>query len=110
MGDPESSAKFMSALASFSNSLSESGIAIYRIAYELLHFGSWTIETGRRHHRTLVQWDGKESVLSISQCDVANSQAPRDWRLIAEKPVSVDSGHEDLFRAVQNLLLEKSSS
>ena len=49
MNDAESSASFMSALAAFSKSLSESEIAIYGVAYDFLHFGSWTIELGKRH-------------------------------------------------------------
>jgi hypothetical protein len=110
MNDAKSSASFMSALAAFSNSLSESGIAVYGVAYDLLHFGSWTIEAGKRHHRSLLQWDGKESVLSLSQCEVADSQAPRDWSLIAEEPVSDYSSHEELFDAAENLLVKKSPS
>ena len=108
MNDAESSARFMLALATFSSSLSESGIAIYGVAYDLLHFGSWTIEVGKRHSRFLLQWDGKEAVLSLSQCDVADSQAPRDWSLVAEEPVSDHSSQAELLSVAENLFLEKS--
>ena len=110
MDDADSSASFMSALAAFSNSLSESGIAVYGVAYDLLHFGSWTVEAGKRHRRSLLQWDGKESKLSLSQCDVADSRAPRDWSFVAEESVSEHSSHEELFRAAESLLLEKAPS
>lgn len=107
MDDAESSTRFMSALAAFSESLSNSGIAIYGVAFDLLHFGSWTVETGTRHRRSLLQWDGKESLLSLSQCDVADSQAPRDWTLAAEESVSDHSTHNEVFRVAENLLLER---
>ncbi len=110
MNDAESSASFMSALATFSTALSKSGIAIYGVAYDLLHFGSWTIEVGVRHRRALLQWDGKEFVISVSQCEVADSQAPRDWQLVAEEPVTDHSTHDELFRAAENLLLETTLS
>ena len=110
MNDAESSASFISALAAFSDSLSESGIAIYGLTYDLLHFGSWTIEVGKRHHRSLLQWDGKEFLMSLSQCDVADSQAPRDWKLVTEEPVADHSTHGELFRFAENLVLENTGS
>lgn len=110
MDDAESSASFLSALAAFSNTLNESGIAIYGVAYDFLHFGSWTIEVGKRHRRSLLQWDGKESVLSLSRCEVADSQAPRDWSLVGEESVSDFSNDEELFHVAENLLLEKAPS
>lgn len=100
----------MLALAAFSKTLSKFEIAIYGVAYDLLHFGSWTIEAGKRHDRSLLQWDGKEFVLSLSQCEVADSQAPRDWILVAEESVAQNSTHNDVFAAAKNLLLEKSRS
>lgn len=97
-------------MAAFSNLLSESGIAIYGVAYDLLHFGSWTIEAGTRHRRSLLQWDGKEFLMSLSQCEVADSQTPRDWQLVAEESVADHSTHDELFRVAENLLLEKAQS
>ena len=110
MNDVESSASFMSALAAFSESFSESGIATYGIAYDLLHFGSWTIEVGKRHHRSLLQWDGKEFLMSLSQCHVADSQAPREWKLVTEEPVANHSVHDEMFRAAENLVLQNARS
>ncbi len=105
MNDAESSASFMSALAAFSKTLSESEIAIYGVAYDLLHFGSWTIELGKRHHRSLLQWDGKELLMSLSNCDVSDSQAPREWKLVTEESVAEHSADDDLFRAAEKLVL-----
>jgi hypothetical protein len=110
MNDAESSASFMSALAAFSRELSKSGIAIYGVAYDLLHFGSWTIEVGKRKQRSLLQWDGKEFLMSLSKCDVADSQSSRDWKLVAEEPIADHSTREELFRAAKNILLEKTRS
>ena len=110
MNDAESSTSFMLSLAAFSKALSKSEIAIYGVAYDLLHFGSWTIEAGKRHDRSLLQWDGKEFQLSLSQCEVADSQAPRDWKLIAEESVAQHSTHDEVFASAENLLLEKSRS
>jgi len=110
MNDADLSASFMSALATFSKALSKSGIAIYGVSYDLMHFGSWTIEVGVRHRRALLQWDGKEFVISVSQCEVADSQAPRDWQLVAEEPVSDHSTHDELFLTAENLLLENTLS
>ena len=110
MNDAESSASFLLALAAFSQALSQSGIAIYGVAYDLLHFGSWTIEAGERHDRSLLQWDGKEFLMSLSQCEVADSQAPRDWKLIAEESIAQNSTHDEIFSAAENFLMKKSRS
>ena len=71
-----------------------------------MHFGSWTIELGRRHHRSLLQWDGKEFLMSLSQCNVADSQAPRDWKIVVEEPVGDHSTAGEVFGAAENLILE----
>jgi hypothetical protein len=107
MTDAESSVSFMSSLAAFSQSLGESGLAIYGVSYDALHFGSWTIEVGKRHQRFLLQWDGKESQISLSRCDVVDSQAPRDWNLVAEESITDHPTDNELFNTAGNLLLEK---
>ena len=104
MNDAESSASFIAALAKFSQSMSESGTAIYRIEYYFLSFGSWTIELGTRHQRSLLQWDGKESRMSLSQWDVADSRAPQDWKLVAEERIADRSTHDQLFGAAEKFL------
>ncbi len=110
MNDAESSASFISALAAFSKSMSESRIAIYGVAYDLLHFGSWTIEVGKRRHRSLLQWDGKEFLMSLSYCEVSDSQALREWKLVAEESIADHSTDGELFRAAENLVLENADS
>ena len=104
MNDAKSSASFVSALGAFSQSLASSGIAIYGIEYDFLHFGSWTIELGSRHSRSLLQWDGKESLMSLSESDVADSQAPRNWRLVAEEPVLDRSTPSQVFAAAEKMV------
>jgi hypothetical protein len=104
MNDAESSARFIAALARFSQSLAESGTGIYRIAYDFLAFGSWTIELGTRHHRSLLQWDGKESRMSLSQRDVADSRAQQEWKLVAEERIADRSTYDQLFGAAEKFL------
>ncbi len=103
MNDAKSSATFVSALAAFSKSLATSEIAIYGIAYDFLHFGSWTIELGTRHSRSLMQWDGKESLMSLSESDAADSQAPRNWKLVVEEPVRDRSTPSHVFAAAEKM-------
>jgi hypothetical protein len=110
MNDAEASARFISALAAIATELSKSGIAIYGVAYDLLHFGSWTLEVGKRKQRWLIQWGGKESLMSVSQCDVADSQSPRTWKLVVEEPITDQSTHEKRFRIAANILMEKTRS
>ena len=110
MNDVESSASFISALAGFSQRLAEAGNAIYSVDYDFLHFGSWTIECGTRHHRSLLQWDGGEFLISLSRCDVADSRAQREWKLVTEGPVADHSTHDQLFGAAAKLMLETARS
>ena len=106
MNDAESSASFMCALAVFSKALSQSGIAIYGVDYDLLHFGSWTIEAGERRHRSLLQWDGKELLMSLFQCEVADSRVSRDWQLVSKESVAQHSTNDEIFSAAEDFLLE----
>ncbi len=110
MNDSESSARFLSALATFSASLSQSGLAIYSVDYNMEAFGSWTIELGKRHQRSLLHWDGKEFVLSISQCEVPDSRAAREWKLVADEQIESRAADEELFRLAENLVLENTQS
>ena len=110
MNDADSSKNFISALAGFSHRQAEAGIAIYGVAYDFLHFGSWTIELGARHQRSLLQWDGREFLMSLSQCDVADSHAPREWKLVAEEPVADRSTHDQIFSAAEKLVSENAHS
>jgi hypothetical protein len=106
MNDAEASATLVACLAAFSASLAKFGLATYGVALQLLHFGSWTVEVGTRHKRLLVQWGGKESLLSVSRCVVADSQAARDWELVTEEEIVQPSTDAEIFRAAENLVLE----
>ena len=105
MNDSESSANFLSALATFSASLSRSGLAVYSVGYNMEAFGSWTIELGKRHRRMLVHWDGKESILSVSRCEVSDSRASKDWKLAADEQIEDRVTNDELFRVSENLIL-----
>jgi hypothetical protein len=106
MNDAESSKLFLSALARFSTNLAKSDIVIYGIAYDFLHFGSWTIELGNRHSRLLLQWDGKESLMACSESDVADSQAPRDWKQVVDIPVKDATTQSGIFEAAEKIVIE----
>ncbi len=106
MSDAESSESFVSALATFSKRLATSGVAIYGIAYDFLHFGSWTIELGKRHGRLLLQWDGKESLMTCSEADVADSQNTRDWKPVLEKSIGDASTPSRIFAAAEEIVIE----
>ena len=90
--------------------MAEKKIAIYRVNYDYLSFGSWVIECGTRHHRSRLVWDGKEFLISLSQCDVSDSRARREWILVAEEPVADHTTHDRLFDAAEKLLLENTRS
>jgi hypothetical protein len=106
MNDSESSANFLSALSKFSASLSHSGFAIYSVGYNMEAFGSWTIELGKRHRRLLVHWDGKDFILSVSRCEVADSRATKDWKLSADEQIDDRPTNGELFRLTENLILK----
>ena len=106
MIDSESSGKFLSALSKFSTSLSHSSLAIYSVGYNMEAFGSWTIELGKRHRRLLVHWDGRDFILSISRCEVADSRATKDWQLSADEQVDERLTNDELFKLAENLILE----
>ncbi len=59
--------------------LRSEGITLYGHEYHPLSFGSFSVEFGKPHYRVLCQWDGKESVLSVSFAEVKNQSAPRQW-------------------------------
>lgn len=106
MNDTECTADFLSALAAFSVSLGQSRLAIYSVEYKMEAFGSWTIELGKRHRRLLVNWDGKESFLSVSQSEVSDSRASKDWKRAADEHIEYQKTANELFRVAENLILE----
>ena len=109
MSDSEWSSMFLSALAAFAKSLGQSNLAIYSVDYNLEIFGSWTIELGRRHKRSLLQWDGKEFVLSLSRCNVSNSGAVKPWKHVIDEQLDSGLPKDELFQIAENLVLENES-
>jgi len=90
MDDSTESALFTDALAGFAKRLAARHVAIYGVAYDMLHFGSWTLEVGRRHRRILLAWDGKESSLGLSVRNLSDSsRVAADWRSVSETQIAV---------------------
>jgi hypothetical protein len=87
MSDVKESQASVAGLAGIAVSLAKVDIAVYGIAYDFLHFGSWTIEAGRRHQRLLLQWDGRERTLTVSTASVSDAQAQKHWKQGAERHV-----------------------
>jgi hypothetical protein len=54
----------------------------------MLHFGSWTLEVGRRHRRILLAWDGKESSLGLSVRTVESWNVASDWKSVSESQLT----------------------
>jgi hypothetical protein len=87
MSDVSESKASVAGLARLAADLAASDIAVYGIAYDFMHFGSWTIEAGRRHHRLLLRWDGRERTLSVSTASVPDARAQKHWKQVAERQV-----------------------
>jgi hypothetical protein len=75
----EESIVHLRGLLRIAEDLRAEGIALYGHEYHPMSFGSFSVEFGRPHYRVLCQWDGKESLLSVSFAEVQNSNAPRKW-------------------------------
>lgn len=106
MSDAAAASAFPVALAAFSSRIGSSGFAIYGIAYDFLHFGSWKIEVGHRHHRLLIQWEGKESLLTLSTSEPADSRSPQDWRTLKELLVSGEITEQRVFDLAADYVFE----
>src|SRR4029450_7188322 len=85
MSDVNESQASVAGLAGVAAAMAKSDIAVYGIAYDFLHFGSWTIEAGRRHQRLLLAWDGRARTLTVSTATVSDAQAQKDWKQVAER-------------------------
>ena len=97
MSDSSQSTAFPLAFGAFALRLASVDLATYGIAYDFLHFGSWTLEVGRRHERLLVQWDGKESSLSCSKCSTSDSGTSRKWTLVSEQSLKGSNEPENIL-------------
>jgi hypothetical protein len=105
MDDSTESAVFADALAGFAKRLAASRVAIYGVAYDMLHFGSWTLEVGRRHRRVLLVWDGRESRLSLSVRGISDSSnVDADWRPVSEIQLAARD-HAAMLAAAEELVL-----
>ena len=106
MSDAAATSAFPIALAAFSSRIAASGIGIYGVAYDFLHFGSWTIEVGRRHDRLLIQWGGKESLLTLSTGEMVDSSSPRDWKMLKELSVGGEITEQRVLDLAADLVLQ----
>ncbi len=77
--------------------LRESGIAVYRHSYYPMAFGGFTLELGNPHNRVLFEWDGKESILSISLATLKNQNENPDW--VHDANISLPGG-EGIYQEI----------
>jgi hypothetical protein len=108
MSDAAQSLSALVGINRLATGLAEQGLAIYGLAYDYLHFGSWTIEVGRRHKRILLQWDGKESLLVVSVAVVSDAQGSKDWKRVAEQPITLqgDADPTAIFDSARQLAVK----
>jgi hypothetical protein len=110
--DAEPTGAFLSELAGLATRLAAAQIAIYRIEYDALHFGSWTIVAGKRHRRVKVDWDGKESYLGVSTASFSDAQSRPEWHPNPGFPCGSDIGGNSgmLFDLVEKVLREQAGT
>jgi hypothetical protein len=108
MSDAAQSLVALAGINRLAEGLAKHNLAIYGLAYDYLHFGSWTIEVGRRHKRILLQWDGKESWLVISVAVVSDAQSAKDWKRVAEQAITLqaDADPTVVFESAKHLALK----
>jgi hypothetical protein len=104
MSDVSESQASVAGLNRLVASLASADIAVFGIAYDFLHFGSWTVEAGRRHHRVLLQWDGRESTLSVSTASVSDARAQKQWKQVAERRIEVQAAPNEQHFAIASEL------
>ena len=68
--------------------------AIYEHTYNQIAFGSWEVVIGTHHKRRRFIWDGKDSLLSVSEAEFTNSSSPPSWRNVREAQCLDDSQDE----------------
>lgn len=104
MHDSTESVVFPEALADFARRLAENRLAVYSVAYDMLHFGSWTLEVGRRHRRIRLAWDGKESSLDLAVGSSGSSNVAVDWMSVSQSRLSARD-HASVLAVAEELVL-----
>ena len=100
---------FPEALVSFARRLATRQLTVCRVAYDLLYFGSWTMEIGRGRRRVLLAWGGKEAVLYVSVRNVSRfARLTTDWRQVSERPLRAHDPASVLMEAELLLLTHAS--
>jgi hypothetical protein len=84
--------------------LAKDGIALYAHEYQSLSFGSFSLEFGRAHYRVLCQWDGKESILSVSFAEITNQASEGEWVHDANITVSRDDVYAEIASNVLTMV------
>ena len=85
--------------------LAAHGITLFEHDYNYLAFGSFSITFGDGHRRVQCQWDGKESLLSISFADLMNQNSVAKWTHDAD--ISLPNGvgiYEEIASNVQDMI------
>jgi hypothetical protein len=78
--DTEPSANALEGVAEVARLITARGLPVYRCEFDFLAFGSWTIETGTRHRRIRIVYDGKEHRLCCSTAALENTSSIPTWQ------------------------------
>ena len=108
MSDATDSQSIIASISALAEDLASKDVAVYGVAFDYLHFGSWTIETGHRHKRTLLEWDGKEGLLTASVAAVADAQGRKNWKRVAERRIDMRGGDgmSKVFESAKQFAIE----
>ena len=97
----QDSIRHLKMLIDIAQELANEGVALCGHKYHALSFGSFSVEFGRSHYRVLCEWDGKESILSLSYSNVTNKAGPRQW--IHDANISVPA--KDVYAEIASNVL-----
>ena len=97
MNITEQSIEHLKALLFIAEELREAGIAVLQHSYHPMAFGSFILEVGKPHSKVLFEWDGKESILSISFARLTNQNENPEW--VHDAKISLPDG-EGIYQEI----------
>ena len=106
MSDTRPSIRHLEQILALAKDLADDGIGLYRYEYRPRSFGSFVAEFGTCHERVLCEWDGRESVLSVSYRRTKDQAIAAEWTHDAN--ISVSGG--DVFAEIGSQVLALISS
>jgi hypothetical protein len=84
----ESAARHIGWLDQHQARLGAPGAAILEHSYRLLLMGSFTLVVGTVHRRLRFSWDGRESFLTVSECQCENESSPQRWTPVSNARIA----------------------